>query len=121
MTNESDLLRGNTPTLILAVLMDGPQHGYAIAQEINRQTDSSLKFKQGTLYAMLHKLESDELVLGEWQHVEGERPRLVYAITEAGREALAERVATWNRFARAMDRMIGGIQIPTGEQHEQPA
>jgi len=121
MTNESDLLRGNTPTLILAVLVEGPQHGYAIAQEINRHTDGSLKFRQGTLYAMIHKLESEGLVLGEWQHTDGERPRLVYAITDPGREALAERVAVWNRFSKAMDRMIRGLQIPQGEGHEQPA
>lgn len=128
MTNESDLLRGNTPTLILAVLAETPRHGYAIAQEINRQTDGSLKFKQGTLYAVLHKLECDGLVRGEWQHEDGERPRLVYAITQSGRETLTERVEAWNRFSRAMDRMIGSI-VPgdapigesMGEMSEQPA
>ena len=110
LTNESDLLRGNTPTLVLAALADGPQHGYAIAQEINKRTGDSLKFKQGTLYPVLHTLEREGLVVGEWQHVLGERPRLVYAITEAGRAALAQRVLAWRRFTEAMESMIGTPQ-----------
>ncbi len=55
---ESELLRGNTPTLVLAALADGPQHGYAIAQEINKRTDNSLKFKQA------HQLTDVRLALG---------------------------------------------------------
>lgn len=118
MNNASDLLRGNTPTLVLAALADGPQHGYAIAREINKRTNNSLQFKQGTLYPVLHTLEHEGLVLGEWQHGLGERPRLVYAITDAGRTELARRVSTWKTFAEAMNTMIGGVQ--TGEKtHEQ--
>ncbi len=119
MTTDSELLRGNVPTLVLSALAAGPQHGYAIAQDINKRTNNSLKFKQGTLYPVLHALERDGLVAGEWQHEAGERPRLVYAITEAGRAELTRRVAAWQTFARAMDTMIGGH---IGESaHEQPA
>ena len=115
---ESELLRGNTPTLVLAALADGPQHGYAIAQEINKRTRNSLKFKQGTLYPVLHTLEREGFVTGQWQHVAGERPRLVYAITEAGRADLARRVDIWQAFSKAMDTMISGV--PKGAaSHEQ--
>ena len=115
---ESELLRGNTPTLVLAALADGPQHGYAIAQEINKRTDNSLKFKQGTLYPVLHTLEREGLVTGEWKHGTGERPRLVYAITEAGHAELARRVAVWQTFSKAMNTMIGGAR-PGGTPNEQ--
>ena len=112
---ESELLRGNTPILVLA---GGPQHGYAIAQEINKRTDNSLRFKQGTLYPVLHTLEREGLVAGQWQHGAGERPRLVYAITESGRAELARRVEVWQTFAKAMDTMIGGAR-PGGTPNEQ--
>ena len=115
---ESELLRGNTPTLVLAALADGPQHGYAIAQEINKRTDNSLKFKQGTLYPVLHTLEREGLVVGEWQHGAGERPRLVYAITDAGRAELARRVDVWQSFSKAMNTMIGGVSTGANP-HEQ--
>ena len=116
---ESELLRGNTPTLVLAAIADGPQHGYAIAQEINKRTDNSLRFKQGTLYPVLHTLEREGLVVGQWQHGAGERPRLVYAITESGRAELARRVEVWQTFAKAMDTMIGGARAG-GTPNEQP-
>lgn len=123
MANESDLLRGNTHTLVLAVLAEGPQHGYAIAQQINKRTDNSLKFKQGTLYPVLHTLEREGLVSGQWQHVLGERPRLVYAITENGRATLAEKVKVWQRFSRAMNSLIGSQNSngQIGDAHEQTA
>ena len=54
---EKELLKGNTPTLVLAVLNVAPLHGYGIAREIERRTDNALKCKEGTLYPALHALE----------------------------------------------------------------
>ena len=118
MKDQSELLRGNIPALVLAALADtGPQHGYAIAQDINKRTDL-LKFKQGTLYPVLHTLEADGFVTGEWKHEPGERPRLVYAITDTGRAELSRRVAAWKTFSTAMEILIGGRN---GEAREQPS
>lgn len=123
MTLDSEMLRGNVPTLVLSALADGPQHGYAIAQGINKRTNHSLKFKQGTLYPVLHTLEESGFVSGEWQHESGERPRLVYAITDKGRVELSRRFSAWKAFSGAMDILLGsepsGGQI--GEAHEQPS
>jgi PadR family transcriptional regulator PadR len=97
------------------VLQDSPQHGYAIALEINRRSNNALKLKQGTLYPALHALERDGLIVGEWEVPEGERPRKVYRITEAGRAELAQRARSWSAFATAMESVIGG------KLREQPA
>ncbi len=108
MDEERELLKGNTPTLVLAVLEDAPQHGYAIAREINRRSDNALRCKQGTLYPALHALERDGLIVGEWETGGGERPRKVYALTESGRAELARRIRTWDVFSRAIGQVIGG-------------
>ncbi len=118
MCDERELIRGNTPTMILAVLRDAPQHGYAILGEVNRRVGDALKFKQGTLYPVLYALEQDGMVVAEWQHPEGERPRKVYTITPAGRAELERRVSAWDRFTTAMGRVIaprteGGV--PDGQ------
>jgi PadR family transcriptional regulator, regulatory protein PadR len=113
MADERELLRGNTPTMVLAVLRDAPRHGYAIAREVNRRTGNALRFKQGTLYPVLHALERDGLIVGEWEHPEGERPRKVYTITPAGLAELERRLKVWNRFAAAMSRVVEGAP---GEQ-----
>lgn len=108
MDSERELLKGNTPTLVLAVLGDGPLHGYGIAREIERRSDNALKFKEGTLYPALHTLEREGLIAGEWRRDEGERERKVYSITPAGHAALEQRTRTWNTFATAIERVIGG-------------
>jgi DNA-binding PadR family transcriptional regulator len=105
---ESDLLRGNTPTLVLAVLgEEGPTHGYGIAKRINALAEDALSMRQGTLYPVLNGLERDGFVTGEWEHPEGERPRKVYVITDAGREELVRRKAAWQRFTAGMGRLLG--------------
>jgi PadR family transcriptional regulator PadR len=115
-----ELLKGNTPTLVLAVLKDGPRHGYAIAREIERRSGNALRFKEGTLYPALHALEREGLIAGEWQREAGGRDRKVYGITPGGLAALEQRARTWTEFATAIHRVIGGEThvgpkgIPTG-------
>lgn len=108
----TNLLRGNTATLVLAILRDGSAHGYAIAAEINRRSDAALEFKQGTLYPLLHELEREQLIASEWEIPNGERPRRVYTITDAGRADLDRRLAAWQRFNEAMTR-VTGVRVQT--------
>jgi PadR family transcriptional regulator PadR len=115
MDDARELIRGNTPTMVLAVLQDASRHGYAIAREVNRRTGHALKFKQGTLYPVLHALERDGLIIGAWEHPEGERPRKVYTITPTGRAELERRLKVWRTFAEAMQRVVEGTP------HGQPA
>ncbi|HZO86888.1 MAG TPA: helix-turn-helix transcriptional regulator [Chthonomonadaceae bacterium] len=121
MDDERELLKGNTPTLVLAILNEGPQHTYAIGRAIAERAGEALKFKRGTLYPVLHALEKDGLVVGEWEHLEGERPRRIYTITEAGRAELARRVEVWDKFAQAMNALIAQAPRLGDLPREQPA
>jgi PadR family transcriptional regulator PadR len=105
---ERELLKGNTPTLVLAVLRDAPRHGYGIAREIARRSDNALRFKEGTLYPALHALEREGLIAGEWRREDGGRERKIYTITPAGLAALEQRTRAWNAFAAAVHGVIGG-------------
>jgi PadR family transcriptional regulator PadR len=109
-----ELLRGNTPTLILAVLAHGPRHGYAIAREIEGRSREALRLGEGSLYPALRALEADGLVSSQWEPQETGPARRVYALTEAGRAELARRTRSWRDFARAIDDVLGGI--PDGTQ-----
>ena len=108
MSEEKGLLRGNAATLVLSVLKDGARHGYDIAREVERRSDSEILFKHGTLYPVLHALEKDGLIVSAWEHPDGERPRRVYNLTDQGTQELERCVETWNSFARAMNRVIHG-------------
>jgi PadR family transcriptional regulator PadR len=107
LDDERELLRGNTPTMILAILQDGSQHAYAIGRSISERAGDGVKFKRGTLYPVLHSLERDGLVVGKWEHEAGERPRCIYTITDVGRAELVRRAKAWNRFSEAMNNLIG--------------
>lgn len=112
-----ELLKGNTPTLVLAVLKDAPLHGYGIAREIELRSGSALRFKEGTLYPALHSLERDGLIAGAWQQQPNARQRKVYTITPAGLAALERHTRTWTAFASAVQRVIQGSKSdePSGE------
>lgn len=124
MEPERELLKGNTPTLILAVLKDAPRHGYGIAREIEARSGNALRFKEGTLYPALHALERDGMIVGAWERENGGRERKVYRITPEGLAALERRTRTWNEFASAIGRVIEGAgeQNVTGTTpHPEPA
>ena len=110
MNPESQLLKGNTPTLTLAVLREGPSHGYAIVQEINRRSGNSLALRQATLYPALHALERDGLIESDWVLEGSDRPRRVYKITPAGVEELDRRLQAWRLFSRAIESVVQGGQ-----------
>ena len=108
MELERELLKGNTPTLVLAILRDGPLHGYAIARELERRSDSALQFKDGTLYPTLHSLEADGLIESQWENPPRGQARKIYSVTKVGLAALEQRTQHWRRFVDAVDTVIGG-------------
>jgi PadR family transcriptional regulator, regulatory protein PadR len=107
LSDESGLLRGNASTIILAILKDGARHGYEIAREVERRSDNSINFRHATLYTVLHLLEEQGLIASAWEHPEGQRPRRVYSLTPEGQHTLDVALDSWDRFATAMDKVLG--------------
>ncbi len=103
---DKQLIKGNVPGLILAVLAEDELHGYAIAREIERRSESALSFKEGTLYPALHALEDQGLVSAQWETVERGPSRKVYRITEAGHDDLERRRSVWTKFSQAVSEIM---------------
>jgi DNA-binding PadR family transcriptional regulator len=85
---------GEPALLVLMSLLDGPKHGHAIIKDIDRVI--GLRLGPGTLYGALAKLERRGLVAA----LESEGRRRPYEITGAGRAAVAENMARWERIVR---------------------
>jgi DNA-binding PadR family transcriptional regulator len=99
----TQLFKGNAPLFVLGVLLDGPSHGYAIAQEISRRAKDAVTFKQGTLYPLLHDLEKQGLIRSYWQDgMDTGRKRRTYEITESGIADLKVRLRLWQSFSEAV-------------------
>lgn len=103
-----ELLKGSTDLLILSILSQGPAYGYHIAKETNARTDGLLRLKEGSLYPMLHKLESQGLIVGKWAPSERGPARKYYRMTARGRRVLAAKASEWRRFASAVTVALEG-------------
>ena len=121
--DDGELKKGSTPLLILAVLSDSPNHGYAIAREIERRCADALKVGEGALYPALRALEREGLVESAWQTQPSGPARRIYTLTDAGSAKLASSVQSWNRFSSAVNAVLGTTLAPPsgGTPHVQPA
>lgn len=107
--------RTDTKALVLAVLSERPLHGYGISREIKRRSEETLKLGEGQLYPILHSLEEQGWITGEWEIQEGDPPRKVYSLTQSGGAELQRRAKSWMDFAGAVATVLG--QKP-GAAHE---
>jgi PadR family transcriptional regulator, regulatory protein PadR len=103
---QQELLKGNTETLLLALLELEPMYGYHIVKEMKQRSSGYFDFKEGTLYPALHRMERDHLIEGRWQDTPNGMRRRYYHITEKGRRALSDRLTEWQRFSQAMNAVM---------------
>ena len=73
---------------ILAALLDGPLHGYAIAKAAEELSGGDVRLSAGTLYGALTRLVDEGLVTVEREEVVGGRRRRYHALTGEGRAAV---------------------------------
>ena len=91
----SQFLRGAVRLHILHHADIEPVHGAWMAEEL---AGHGYKISPGTLYPMLHRMQTDGLLTSRQEVVDG-RARRVYEITDTGRAALAEERAALAELA----------------------
>lgn len=95
--------------LVLSALRDGPAHGYQIALDVETQSNGLFRFRHGTLYPILHRLEADGLVRGDWSREGGGRKRKEYVLTAKGERHLAGEA---DRVEEIMQRFLRLVRPP---------
>jgi PadR family transcriptional regulator, regulatory protein PadR len=98
-------LKGVLDPLILAVLAEGPLHGYAVIEELKARSGGELDLPEGTVYPALHRLERRGLLRSAWTRAEGRRRR-IYRLTAGGRRELASKAQEWRTFARVVEGVL---------------
>jgi PadR family transcriptional regulator, regulatory protein PadR len=104
---EVQLRKGCLELAILAALWDGKLYGLEILQRL--ESDSDLVISEGTVYPLLSRLKTLELVRSEWVESDAGHPRKYYALTPAGRQRGREMAAMWTRFSSSMDRLLAPL------------
>ena len=103
---QQEMLKGNTDTLLLALLETEAMYGYQIVKEVDERSSGYFAFKEGTLYPALHRLEKAKLIEGRWEDTPNNVRRRYYLITAKGQQALVDRLSEWQRFTHAMDSIM---------------
>lgn len=106
MDNDRELLKGSTDSLLLALLAHQPMYGYQIVKELRHRSNGYFKFREGTLYPALHRLEQDDLLEAKWQPSPTGQPRRYYHLTDHGRLELQARLAQWRGFSTAVSMVL---------------
>ena len=65
-----------------------------------------LQVGQGALYPSLHKLEQNGWISAEWAVSENNRRAKYYTLTKAGRKALEQEAAQWERLSEAVTLIV---------------
>lgn len=106
---------------VLASLLDGPLHGYAIIQRAEHLSGGRVRLATGTLYTALDRLTAEGYVELVSEEIVNGRARRSYGLTPPGANALraeAERMAA----AASLVADRGQGQGPTrGERKVSPA
>lgn len=90
MKVNKELLKGSTGMLILTLLDKQDLYGYQLIKELERMSEGTFALKEGTLYPILHSMETERWLESYWEEAEG-RKRKYYRITDSGRRQLQER------------------------------
>jgi PadR family transcriptional regulator PadR len=106
VSKPTDLVQGTLDLLILRSLALEPMHGWAVAQRIRQVSGDVLQVGQGALYPALHKLEHQGWITAEWDVSDNNRRAKYYTLTRAGRQALAEETAQWERLSAAISLVV---------------
>jgi PadR family transcriptional regulator PadR len=99
----TELLKGTLEGIVLAVLSDRSAYGYEITAWLRDQGFSDIA--EGTVYALLIRIEQRGLVDVEKVPSEKGPPRKVYTLNAAGRDYLDEFWRTWSFLTDRLDQL----------------
>ena len=101
-TTNEQVLQGTLDLFILKTLSLSPMHGWGLTHRIEQLSQDALQVGQGSIYPALVRLEQRGWIDTEWRITENSRRAKYYRLTTAGRRALREELASWNRFVSAV-------------------
>jgi PadR family transcriptional regulator PadR len=105
-SSRSELLPGTLDMLVLNTLTLGALHGYAIAQHIEKTSESVLRVEQGSLYPALERLQRKGWVTSKWGETPNGRRARYYTITASGRKQLGDEISDFDRVMLAINRVM---------------
>lgn len=99
----TEMLKGTLEGIVLTILAERSAYGYDITTQLRDQGFSDIV--EGTVYALLVRIEQRGFVDVEKVPSEKGPPRKVYTLNSSGREQLAEFWTTWNFLSTRIEEL----------------
>ncbi|HZZ26965.1 MAG TPA: helix-turn-helix transcriptional regulator [Pirellulales bacterium] len=106
----SELLRGSLDLMILSVLADEAMYGYSIQKRLADASNQAVQLQAGTLYPLLHRLESDKLIRSRWERSTG-RGRKWYELTAAGHRRMHQQASEWHSYVACLKQLLPSMSV----------
>ncbi len=107
-----DLVAASATPMVLGILAQGENYGYAIIKQVDEASGGELAWTDGLLYPLLHRLERQGYVQSSWHMSPGGRRRRYYQITDQGRAELADQRRQWAAVVNALKNAWPGGGLP---------
>ena len=102
----TDLVRSSTDLVVLTLLAVRPMYGYEILVSLGERGNGEFRFRQGTLYPLLYRLEREGWIRAKWETPPTGKKRKMYSLTAEGRVVQASRAQEWKRFTASVDAIL---------------
>ena len=106
----TEMLKGTLEGIVLAILSARAAYGYEITARLREMGFSDIA--EGTVYALLIRIEQRGLVDVEKVPSEKGPPRKVYSLNAQGRDYLEEFWSTWRFLAERLGQLHEGGEQP---------
>src|SRR5260370_23721682 len=108
---EKELGAASTEPLILSLLAKGESYGYELIQEVKQLSGEQIKWTDGMLYPVLHRMEDNGWIKSRWVEMENGRKRKYYSIKKEGHQTLKKKREQW----MVISTVLGGLwTVKTG-------
>ncbi|HZK33480.1 MAG TPA: helix-turn-helix transcriptional regulator [Tissierellaceae bacterium] len=108
MKIDKGFIGGGTDLLLLSLINERDMYGYEIIRELEIRSDDIFRFKEGTLYPILHKLENHGYLKSYKAKGDAGRQRKYYKITSRGKGQLVKEKQQWEVFSKSMNKIVVG-------------
>ncbi len=101
---QSQVKKGTLSFVVLLVLKENELYGYELIEKIKALTN--IEIAEGTLYPLLNRLKTDNLLESKWIEQETGIPRKYYFLTENGKQTLEEMKIQWSDLQNGINKII---------------
>ena len=102
----SNLIRGNTDTMVLKLLQEEDMYGYQIVKEIYKRSSNEYELKEITLYSSLKRLQTAKYIHSYWGDESKGGRRKYYKITNEGIELYKIKRDNWDYSKNILDKLL---------------